>query len=177
MLELEDIENLVDEYGTIVYKFCIKISQNKEEGEDLYQQTFLKALELRKKLCKDKNSKGFLISIAVKLRSNNVRKFIRRNTIAPNINANEYESLIIKDTKSNIENEVIHKEVKKEVNLAVSKLQDKFKLPIIMYYTGDMSVEEISRALKIPKGTVKSRMHKARSLIKSELEEIGYERI
>lgn len=93
------------------------------------------------------------------------------------MNTNEYESTIIKDNKSNIENEVIHKEVKKEVNLAVSKLQDKFKLPIIMYYTADMSVEEISRALNIPKGTVKSRMHKARLLIKSDLEEIGYERI
>lgn len=177
MLELEYIENLVDEYGTIVYKFCIKISQNKVEAEDLYQQTFLKALELRKKLCKDKNPKGFLISIAVRLRSNSVRKFIRRNRIAPTMNTNEYESTITKDNKSNIESEVIHKEVKKEVNLAVSKLQDKFKLPIIMYYTADMSVDEISKALKIPKGTVKSRMHKARLLIKSDLEEIGYERI
>ena len=35
--------------GNVVYKFCIKPTQNKEDGEDLYQQTFLKAIELKHK--------------------------------------------------------------------------------------------------------------------------------
>ena len=39
-LKLYNIESLIDDYGNIIYKFCIKISKNKEE--DLYQQTFLK---------------------------------------------------------------------------------------------------------------------------------------
>ena len=39
-LKLDNIESLIDDYGNIIYKFCIKISKNKEE--DLYQQTFLK---------------------------------------------------------------------------------------------------------------------------------------
>lgn len=57
----------------------------------------------------------------------------------------------------------------------VGMLEDKFKIPIIMYYTAELSLEEISKALKIPKGTVKSRLHKARQIIKKELEDMGYE--
>ncbi|MGX4598867.1 RNA polymerase sigma factor [Faecalimicrobium sp. JNUCC 81] len=176
-MELDEIENLIDEYGDIIYKFCIKLTQNKDDGEDLYQQTFLKAMELRHKLNKNKNPKSFLISVSIKLWKNSIRKNIRRNTIAPRINIDEYESLDIKDTKVNIETAIINKEIEFEVNLVVSKLEDKFKFPIIMYYTAQMSVEEISKALKIPKGTVKSRLHKARIIIKDGLEAMGYERI
>ncbi|WP_052356493.1 RNA polymerase sigma factor [[Clostridium] dakarense] len=176
-MDLEDIESLIDEYGGIIYKFCIKLTQDKDDGEDLYQQTFLKAMELRDKLNKDKNPKSFLISVSIKLWKNYIRKNTRRNTIAQGINIDEYESLDIKDNKVNIENEIINKEIESEVNLVVSKLEDKFKFPIIMYYTAQMSVEEISKALKIPKGTVKSRLYKARIIIKDRLEAMGYERI
>ena len=51
-MELEDIEKIIAEYGNVVYKFCIKLTQNKEDGEDLYQQTFLKAIELKHKIDK-----------------------------------------------------------------------------------------------------------------------------
>lgn len=177
LLELDEIENIIDEYGDIIYKFCIKLTQNKDDGEDLYQQTFLKAMELRHKLNKDKNPKSFLISVSIKLWKNSVRKNIRRNTIAPGINIDEYESLDIKDTKVNIETAIINKEIEFEVSSVISELDDKFKFPIIMYYTAQMSVEEISKALKIPKGTVKSRLYKARIIIKDRLEAMGYERI
>lgn len=35
LLDLEDIESLIDEYGGIIYKFCIKLTQDKDDGEDL----------------------------------------------------------------------------------------------------------------------------------------------
>lgn len=174
-MEIGDIENIIDEYGSFIYKFCIKLTQNKEDGEDLYQQTFLKAVELKSKLDKNKNPKSYLISISVKLWKNSVRKNIRRETIAKSVNIDEYESMEIKDTKVNTEQNIIEKEIEEEVNLVVSKLEDKFKLPIIMHYTAEMPIEDIARALMIPKGTVKSRLYKGRSIIKKELEAIGYE--
>lgn len=174
-MELEDIESIIDEYGSVIYKFCIKLTQNKEDGEDLYQQTFLKAVELKSKLDKNKNPRSYIISISVKLWKNSVRKSARRETIAKSVNIDEYETMEIKDTKENTEQNVIKKEIEDEVNLVISKLEDKFKLPIIMHYTAEMSLEDIARALMIPKGTVKSRLYKARGIIKKELEDMGYE--
>lgn len=175
-MELEDIENIISEYGDVIYKFCIKLTQNKEDGEDLYQHTFLKAVELKHKLDKNNNPKSFLVSVAVKTWKNTVRKRMRRESIARSIHIGSQELIDIKDTRTNTELEVIKKETEHEINFMVEKLENKFKLPIIMYYTAEMPLEEIARVLKIPKGTVKSRLHKARNIIKKELEEMGYER-
>lgn len=174
-MELEDIENIISEYGSVIYKFCIKLTKNKEDGEDLYQQTFLKAVELKHRLDKNNNSRSFLVSVAVKTWKNFVRKNNRRNSIAPSMNIDDYDSMDIKDSNINTEQNIIKREIENEVNLVISKLEDKFKLPLIMYYTVEMSLDEIAKALKIPKGTVKSRLHKARKIIKKELEDMGYE--
>lgn len=174
-MELEDIEKIISEYGNVIYKFCIKLTQNKEDGEDLYQQTFLKAIELKHRIDKNNNPKSFLVSVAIKTWKNSVRKNNRRKLIAPSVNIDDYQLIDVKDSKTDTEENIIKRETEYEVNLVVKKLEDKFKLPIIMYYTAQMSVDEIAKSLKIPKGTVKSRLHKARQIIKKELEDIGYE--
>ncbi|MGL5755878.1 MAG: RNA polymerase sigma factor [Paraclostridium sp.] len=176
-MELDEIENIINEYGSVIYRFCIKLTANKEDGEDLYQQTFLKAVELKSRLDKNKNPRSFLISVAIKVWKNSVRKNDRRNHIAPRLNIDKEQSLDIKDSKISIEDEVINKEIEGELNLVIRKLDDKFKIPIIMYYTVEMTIDEIAIALKIPKGTVKSRLHKGRAIIKKELEDMGYERL
>ena len=40
-----ELEKCIDEFGTEIYRFCMKLCMDKENAEDLYQQTFLKALE------------------------------------------------------------------------------------------------------------------------------------
>ena len=174
-MELEDIEKIISEYGNVIYKFCIKLTGNKEDGEDLYQQTFLKAIELKHRIDKNNNPRSFLVSVAIKTWKNSVRKNNRRMLIIPSVNMNDYEVIDVKDTKTDTEEDIIKKETEYEVNLVVRKLDDKFRLPIIMYYTAQMSVDEIAKSLKIPEGTVKSRLHKARQIIKKELEDMGYE--
>ena len=62
-MSVEEIEDLIGEYGNILYKFCIKLTQNKEDAEDLYQQTFLKATELRHKI--NKNSSRYYDGLQV----------------------------------------------------------------------------------------------------------------
>lgn len=53
---------------------------------------------------------------------------------------------------------------------AIRKLDEKHKLPIVLYYIEGYSVEEIAGTLKIPSGTVKSRLSKGRKLLKDLLE-------
>lgn len=54
-------------YGKDVYGFCLRLARNKDNADDLYQETFLKAIELSNRIDKSKNPKGFLVSIAVGL--------------------------------------------------------------------------------------------------------------
>lgn len=71
---------------------------------------------------------------------------------------------------------IIQKELNNTVKQLVSNLPEKYRIPIHLYYSANMSVQEIAEVLHIPKGTVKSRMNKARNLLKNELEVLGYDR-
>ena len=73
------------------------------------------------------------------------------------------------------EQEVLQKEIKERVREEIYKLDDKLRLPLLMFYTGNLSHQEIGAILKIPKGTVKSRLFKARKILSKEMEDLKYE--
>ena len=62
------------------------------------------------------------------------------------------------------------------VREAVAGLPEKYRVPIYLYYSADLSVAEIAEVLMVPAGTVKSRMNKAKQLLKKELEALRYDR-
>ena len=58
----------------------------------------------------------------------------------------------------------------------VFDLPEKYRLPIHLFYSADMQVSEIAKILHIPEGTAKTRMRKAKKMLKEELEALGYDR-
>lgn len=62
-------------------------------------------------------------------------------------------------------------ETKLDVQKAVMKLDEKQRVPVVLYYFEDMPVNEIAAALGIPKGTVLSRLARARETLRKELKE------
>ena len=59
---------------------------------------------------------------------------------------------------------------------ALDKLEDSYKLPVLLYYFSDFSIGEIGEVLEIPQGTVKSRLHKGREKLRAALEDAGHGR-
>jgi len=176
-LEVADLNNLVKLQGKAIYGFCHKLAKNKADTDDLYQETFLKAMELCHKIDKANNPKGFFISIAIGLWKNNCRKYARRQRIAP---LEELNEAVCKDytdkDESTPEDIFISNELCIMIQNAADTLNDKLRIPLYMYYTAEMSNEEIALALKIPQGTVKSRLHKARKALKNILEVSDYDK-
>ncbi len=68
------------------------------------------------------------------------------------------------------ESEFLKKEESTQVQQAVNRLPEKFKLPILLFYMEDLPLAQIAEVLKIPIGTVKSRLHQAKKLLEKELE-------
>ena len=163
------LEQCIREYGREIYSFCCHLTGNVQEAEELYQDTFLKAVELMKNIDYENNPKSSLISIALRLWKNKKRKYAWRMRIAGT------ESLI-EETVENLEaencpeEEMIQKEIQRQVRKAVAGLEEKYRIPVYLFYTVQMSVAEISKTLKIPEGTVKTRLYKARKLLKEKLE-------
>ena len=77
---------------------------------------------------------------------------------------------------TDIENDFIKQEEISIIKGIVESMQDKFRIPIILYYTMEMSISEIALTLKIPAGTVKSRLFKARKFVEKGLVKINYEK-
>lgn len=170
-MEIDELIELVKLHGKSIYGFCYKLTGNKEDTDDLYQETFLKAVELRTKMDASHNPKAFVISIAIRLHKNHRRKLAWRQRIAPTAHlddaANKPGSFAIEATP---EDAVLSLELRSMIQEAAHRLNDKLKLPLYMYYTAEMTVEEIASALRIPPGTVKSRLHKARKTMREVLE-------
>lgn len=166
-MNIDELIELVQLHGKAVYGFCYKLTGNKTDTDDLYQDTFLKALELRHKLDTDRNLKAYLISIAIRLHKNNRRKFFRRQKMAP---IAELVEAVHSAASLTPEDVILSVELHTMINNAAQRLGDKLKLPLYMYYTAEMSIEEIASTLGIPQGTVKSRLHKARATMKQMLE-------
>lgn len=172
-MEAREIEKCIDQFGTEIYRFCLKLCINKVEAEDLYQQTFLKSLESNWELDWEQNPKALFFSLAHNLWKSNIRKNARRSLIAPCSNIEEENENLLYSEES-IEEGFFKKELIEEVNNIIETLPDKIRIPLTLYYLFDFPIEQVAETIKKPSGTVKSRLFKGRSIIKKRLEETGY---
>lgn len=180
-MQNEILVRLVQEYQQDIYRFCLQLTQNKIEAEDLFQDAFLKAVQLRHKLDDgDINSqevmrrnRNYIMGIAANLWKNKYRVEQRRKQLIPQCS---YEEQMVEPrSEENLENDMIKQEAISCMRRQAAKLPEKYQIVISMFYTVQMSVEEISHVLHIPKGTVKSRLHNARKQLREGMEAEGYE--
>ncbi len=171
------LEQCIREYGKNVYAFCSQLTGNKQEAEELYQDTFLKAVELKEKMDWERNPGSYLISIALRIWKNKKRKYAWRNRIAKTeIFTEEMAGGESGRQEDSTEETFFRKEQQRQVREAVAKLEEKYRIPVYLYYSQQFTTEQIGKVLKLPQGTVKSRLYKARKLLKKELEVILDER-
>lgn len=168
------LEQCIKDYGKEIYAFCCQITPNTQEAEDLYQDTFLKAVEFGNRIDYEQNPKSYLVSIALRIWKNRKRKYAWRNRIAGTEQLVEEmvdgEDTVSGSTTNPVEEEILGKELKKQVQIAVAGLHEKYRVPVYMYYTLQLSIAQISSIMKLPPSTIKNRLFKARKLLQKELE-------
>lgn len=177
---------LAEDYKDEIYRFCLRLTANRQEAEELFQDTFLRALQLCHKLaCCDnqasseekeainRRNKNFLCGIAANLWKNHYKKEKRRKEILPVVSYEEEQQEV--GSGYNMEEELVEKEILKRLHFYIDQLPEKLKIVICMFYTANMKTEEIAKVLHIPNGTVNSRLYLARRKLRIELEADGYE--
>lgn len=172
------LSQCADRYGAEIYGFCKHLTGSTAEGEELYQDTFLKAMELSEQIDAANNPKSYLLSIAVRLWKNKKRKFAWRMRIAAMQSADakeEHDQPLGDPNTLSPEETLLDRECKAAVARCVNALPPTYRLPICLYYSAELPIREIAAILKLPEGTVKRRLHQARKQIKQELEGMGYE--
>ena len=76
----QDIGRLAEKYGSAVYNFCLRLTNDTYSAEELYQNTFLKAIEKASSIDENNNPKAYLCTIAVSLYKSSKRKEARIKT-------------------------------------------------------------------------------------------------
>ena len=171
-MKQSELEMCIAEYGKDLYSFCCYLTYSKIEADDLYQDTFVKVIELGK-IDVSNNPKSYLLSIAVRLWKNRKRKLERRRrTLAIDTMEELDQAGRLQANKSLPEEEMIQREETENIRYVVSQLPDKLRIVALLYYMEERKVSEISNILHVPQGTVKSRLYKARKILRDKLEDV-----
>ena len=171
------MEQTVALYGRDILRFCRITTGNSEAGDELYQDTMLILLEKREKLDAEQNIKSYAISVALRLWKNRKQKFLRRLQLVPQDSLEGLAEQGIQPGGESISPEelVLKRNQMALVRHLVAQLPEKYRLPVQLFYSADLNISQISKILKLPENTVKSRLHRAKEILRRKLEEQEHE--
>ena len=174
----DEFEQFVSRYGSDILRFCRMTAGDREIGDELYQDTMLKLTEKMRNLDPDQNTKSYALSVSLFLWKNRRRKYTSRSKLIPIDSLDELsdDGREPSDDGASPEERLLNKSEVRTVQKMVLKLPEKYRVPIHLYYSAEMQISEIAKVLHIPEGTVKTRMRKAKKMLKEELEALGYDR-
>ncbi|MCM1262895.1 MAG: RNA polymerase sigma factor [Butyrivibrio sp.] len=171
-MKQEELEVYIDTYGKDLYSFCCCVANDRQKAEDLYQDTFLKMYEIMEKNTIITNPKSFLMGVALNLYRNYKRKSsIRQKILGNRVPASENSEDIPSGEKA-VDDVVIFMEERAAVRKAVNKLPDKYRIPLILFYMEEFSQADIAAMMQISESAVKTRLHRAKKILREKLE--GY---
>ena len=145
--------------------FAITLTRDNEAAKDLYQETLFRALANKDKYNVGTNIKAWLYTIMRNIFINNYRRKAKQATIFDST-PNEF---LLNVNKGVVANDAVATLNLKEVKQAIHDLPDIFKHPFLLYFDG-YKYHEITEMLQEPLGTIKSRIHFARKLLKSHIQ-------
>ncbi|WP_336515206.1 RNA polymerase sigma factor [Pollutibacter soli] len=144
--------------------FAITLTKDQETAKDLMQETLYRALANKEKYSVGTNVRAWLYTIMRNIFINNYRRKAKQNTIFDST-PNEF---LINYQQAAIQNEAETNLRIKEIYSAIYELPQIFKQPFMLYFEG-YKYNEIAKVLHEPLGTIKSRIHFARRLLKTQI--------
>lgn len=147
------VNELVKNYGDMLYRICLCILCDKDDAEDAVQDTFLKFLTKAPQFESNEHEKAWLIKVATNISKNMLLLRIKHRTV--DINELEYVGAAEED---------------KDVFEAIMRLPVKFKIVMILHYIEGYPTKDISKMIKLSDEAVRKRLQKGRELLKLEIE-------
>lgn len=144
--------------------FALSLTKDKEQAQDLLQETLLKALTYKDKFTPETNLKAWLHTIMKNTFINDYRKATRARTVVTTKDDLEVLDFVPATTFAAPDSAISHKEIMGFIN----QLGDAYRIPFVMHFNG-YKYKEIAEELNIPIGTVKSRIYLAKQTLMANL--------
>jgi len=159
-----EFEELLVDNSEFLRPFAINLTRDNEAAQDLYQETMYKALANQEKYHAGTNIKAWLFTIMRNIFINNYRRKVKHQTVFDN-SPNDF---LLNNNQVTVANVAESNMQMKEIRKAIYNLPEIFKTPFSLYFDG-YKYHEIADALHEPLGTIKSRIHFARKLLKEQI--------
>ncbi len=164
MASLEFNQMLVNN-SEFLKPFAVTLTRDSEAAQDLYQETLYRALANKDKYNVGTNIKAWLYTIMRNIFINNYRRKAKQNTIFDST-PNDFLLNQAQVTTANAAESILKL---KDIQQAVHHLPEIFRNPFLLYFDG-YKYHEIADMLGEPLGTIKSRIHFARKLLKAQVQ-------
>ncbi len=159
---------LVRRYEKSVYRFCLSYTKSPEEAEDAAQEVFLRAYVSLKTFSIDRSFKTWLFTIA----ANHLRSRWRRTKAYMEKLKRAFVSRIA-DAEDDPGQDAERNLAREGVRRAIDDLPENLRSSVYLYYLEGLSVDETGKALGLGEEAVKSRLFRARKLLRRMLEDLG----
>lgn len=163
-----------------MYNFAFRLTLDEDDSKDLVQETFMKAFRFINSFETGTNAKAWLFRILKNSFINNYRKKSKQPS---KVDYQEVESYYNSDSvneniTTDLRVETVQHLIGDEITNALNSLDVDFRTVIILCDLEGFTYEEMAKILDIPIGTVRSRLHRARNLLKEKLKQyansLGY---
>ncbi|MFT3878107.1 MAG: RNA polymerase sigma factor [Gemmatales bacterium] len=153
------VEELVPLYYTALYRYAYRLTGNSNDAEDLTQETFCSAHAKRTQLREPERVKSWLFSILhnaflVRKRKHRQACFDTWEAWLHDIETKPEASPLVEST---------------QLQAALLEVPDDFRAVLILYYFEEFSYRDMAEQLKVPIGTVMSRLARAKQFLKAKL--------
>ena len=155
-----DVVDLIRAHHATVYAYAYRLTCSPVDAEDLTQQTFLTAHEKSAQIRDPEKALGWLLAVT----RGRFLKNQRRRQVASEVNL-EWELNEIPDSTSRREANWDYE----RLDQALAKMPETYRVVIVMYYFEDLSYKEITRELKLPIGTIMSRLSRGKEYLRKQL--------
>ena len=154
-----------------MYNFAYRITYDEDTAKDLLQDTYYKAFKFIESFHEGTNAKAWLFRI---LKNSFINEFRKKNKEPTMIDYQDVETYYNSDDvneviTNDLRVEVLQDMIGDEVSNALNALAVDFRIVIILCDLEGFTYEEMSKILDIPIGTVRSRLHRARNLLRERL--------
>ena len=150
------VEDAFQKYGDRVFSAAFSILRNREDADDVVQDTFLRYHIKNLQYMDETHLKAWLLRVAINRAKDITAAFWRRNRVSWEAYMEELEFTQPED---------------RSLFRAVMALPEKYRLVLHLYYYEECSIREIASLLHTGEGTIKSRLSRGRTLLKTMLTE------
>lgn len=174
----KDFEEEIIPHLDAMYNFALRLTSDPSDAEDLVQDTIVKAYRFFSSYEKGTNAKAWLFRILKNSYINNYRKKSKQpNQVDYDEVSTFYETIRAERTDtSDLEDKMFRDLIDDDISNALEELPEDFRTVVLLCDVEGFTYEEIANMLDVPIGTIRSRLHRGRNLLKAQLMEYAKER-